>query len=423
MSSVEELRARTRSLHERLDASPYVRELLSRKLSLEAYAGFLRSVGVLVETLERLLLSNPNGAYTELLPEISARRAALDADLEFLKEDRFRVDAAALSAELFAQRLRGFARDEPSTLAGVLYVFEGSALGAKQQLALLRERPELSLGGLAYLSQSANAAPRFAEFLRRLEAELLERDAIEAAVFGASATFEAFEAVFNALVGAPGRIDATLLNGDAGQHAIADDLREIAAALRAGEVTYEKYGYYRARYGERGMRFTRSDSAWIASLVARDESVVVRELRWLANVLAHRGMPRYLLEDHLGELSKELSKSLPARASVYRKLLAARDQLRSERLRVLNDERFRELANELERAIPAELAWALRQSGVIVVSAALDETSGIAKAASNVEAWFTGEQRFPAGFVDAVRATLQATRRAVSSETSHVERV
>lgn len=423
MDSVEELRERTRSLHERLDGSPYVRELLGGTLPIQAYAGFLRAVAVMVETLERLLLSNPNGPYADLLPEISARRAALEADLEHLQQDRFRVDAPALTAELFAQRLRGFARDEPATLAGVFYVFEGSALGAKPQLARLSARPELSSGGLEYLSLSASAAPRFVAFLRRLDAELADRDAIEAAVLGASATFDAFAAVFAALASAPGRIDATLLNGDAGQHAVADDLREIAAALRAGEVTYEKFGYYRARYGERGMRFTRSDSAWIASLVARDESVVVRELRWLASVLAHRGMPRYLLEDHLGELTKDLTKSLPARSVAYRKLLAARDQLRNERLRVLAEDRFRELASELDRAIPAELAWALRQAGLVVVSAALDEASGIPKAAASVEAWFTDEQRFPSVVAEAVRATLQATRRAINAEQPRAERL
>ncbi|HET9930812.1 MAG TPA: hypothetical protein VFQ35_09000, partial [Polyangiaceae bacterium] len=340
--------------------------------------------------------------------------AALDADLEFLKEDRCRVDGAALAAELFAQRLRGFARDSPGTLGGVFYVLEGSALGAKQQLGALRVRPELAAGGLEYLTRSAGAAPRFAEFLRRLEAELVDRDAVEAAVTGASATFEAFDSVLTNLLAAPGRIDATLLNGDAGQHAIADDLREIAAALRAGEATYEKYGYYRARYGERGMRFTRSDSAWIASLAARESSVVVRELRWLAGVLAHRGMPRYLLEDHLSVLADELERAVPERAGAYAKLLAARDHLRSERHGLLGEERFRELASGFDRALPAELDEPLRRSGFVVVAAVLDEASGIAKAVSSVETWFT-QQNFPGSLSDAVRETLRATRRAISS--------
>lgn len=416
MSLVEELRGRTREMHERLDALPYVRELLDGTLPIEAYGGVLRALAVIVEAIERLVLANTKAAYAELLPEVTARRAALDRDLEYLKEDRFRVDAAALSAELFAQRLRSFARDEPRLLAGIFYVFEGSGLGAKPQLAALAARPELAGGGLEYLTESARQAPRFAEFLRRLEAALSDRDAVDAAVQGAGATFEAFEAVFSAVRSARGRVDATLLNPEAGQHAIADDLREVSVALRAGETSYEKYGYYRARFGERGLRFTRSDSAWIASLARRELGAVVRELRWLANVLAHRGMPRYLLEDHLSLLGEELTRAFPERATDYGKLHGARDDLREERQRLLSEGRFRELAGELDRAVPPELASTLRASGVIVVAAAVDEASGITNAVSSLEPWFTDAQRFPSAWSEAVRATLAATRGAIGRE-------
>lgn len=126
---------------------------------------------------------------------------------------------------------------------------------------------------------------------------------------------------------------------------------------RAGEMSWDRCHYYASRYAERGLRFTRSDSAWLAALARRTPDVVVQHVRWLAHVLAERGVPRYWLERHLAVLCNELSSALPEAFTRYAGLLQARDELPTERRA---QPAIFALGAELEAAIPHELLAALR---------------------------------------------------------------
>src|SRR5690242_4478357 len=79
---------------------------------------------------------------------------------------------------------------------------------------------------------------------------------------------------------------ATSINPSAGQHVVTADPRELAASERAGDRSWSDWTYYARRYGERGRQFTRSDSAWIVTLTSQAPTVVERQLRWLAELLA-----------------------------------------------------------------------------------------------------------------------------------------
>lgn len=103
--------------------------------------------------------------------------------------------------------------------------------------------------------------------------------------------------------------DATVLNPETGGHAIATDLAMLRAAIRAARTSYEGLPYYRDRYGERGARFSVSDSSWIVHLVDAPEAVAVQQVLWLADMLATRGMPTWLMELHLTTMAEELSAS------------------------------------------------------------------------------------------------------------------
>lgn len=109
--------------------------------------------------------------------------------------------------------------------------------------------------------------------------------------------------------------DATVLNPETGGHAIATDLSLLRAAIRAARTSYEGLPYYRDRYGDRGARFSVSDSSWIVHLVAAPEAVAVQQVFWLADMLATRGMPTWLMELHLDAMAEELtSTGLPSGA-------------------------------------------------------------------------------------------------------------
>src|SRR4051812_34517008 len=88
---------------------------------------------------------------------------------------------------------------------------------------------------------------------------------------------------------------ASALNPRAGHHLVTADPRELAAVERAGERSWSTWTYYARRYGERGRQFTRSDSAWVATLGGQAADLVDQQIRWLGALLAARGMPRLLL--------------------------------------------------------------------------------------------------------------------------------
>lgn len=408
-TALERLRAATEHVHSRLESLPYAVAVLDGTVSLAAYGGFLRAVAVMHEGLERVLSTTSEPLLLSLRQVTSPHSPALARDLESLGEDRFRVDPPALLAELFNQRLRWFARRDPLALAGVLYVLEGSLLGGVVQASRLRHRAEFAGGGLEYLcGNGRNAAAAFQAFVERLNATLTDAAAVESAVRGATATFETFEKLFSSLMSEitlrkPG---IALLNPEAGTHVIPADLREIAAALRAGEETWQRYAYYGARYGERGLRFTRSDSAWLATLARYDGDQTVHEVIWLGRVLAHRGMPRFLLEEHLGVLHAELCRSLPDACAAYGSLQRAQEYLRAERDARIEPSEFARLASELEADIPPDLRGVLRGSGVLPVAAVIDGACGLKGAAPSLAGWLADPQRFPQRWVERVRAAF-----------------
>jgi hypothetical protein len=186
----------------------------------------------------------------------------------------------------------------------------------------------------------------------------------------------------------------------------------LRAALRAGERTRERFHYYQRRYGERGRRFTHSDSAWIVTLAGLDPAVAERQLRWLAGLLAARGMPRWLLEVHLELLHAELMVAAPEKTAFYDTLLRVAGIFRAERLRHLDEVTSSDLARTFDRRVGSADAHGLPEAGALVVAAVADERAGQHRAVSSLVQWLADPQRFSADWVAAVSETLAAAREA-----------
>ncbi len=193
------------------------------------------------------------------------------------------------------------------------------------------------------------------------------------------------------------------LNPEAGRHAIPSDPREVQAALRAGEHSWRRFPYFAWRYGERGRRFTRSDSAWLVTLAEHEQELVDRQVLWLGALLAARGMPRWLLQAHLEALHEELARTVPERAPAYARLLQAAGMLHTLRRRRVSDETFEALAAAFDRRVGAAWASCLPEGGRLVVAAVADERDGIERALASVQDWLADPARFPAAWIDAVR--------------------
>ena len=200
------------------------------------------------------------------------------------------------------------------------------------------------------------------------------------------------------------------LNPGAGRHPIPSDLREVRAALRAGERSWQRFPYYAWRYGERGRAFTRSDSAWTVTLAHHPQEVVDQQVRWLGALLSARGMPQWLLQLHLETLYEELVGILPERQATYERLLHAAAMLHELRRQHISDEAFAALAEGFARRVGPEWGSRLPEAGGLLVAAVADERAGIARAVPSVEAWMTDPARFPGDWIAAVRSLVQEVR-------------
>jgi heme oxygenase len=382
-----------------------------------SYCEFLRAMAFLHEALEGTLAGCPEPVVGQVWGRDLARLPALRKDLGHLDPaGSAPVGRAELMAILAGEEARIGARRDPLTLLGWLYVLQGAALGG---LALTEPVGKaLGMGegvGLAFLSGGGEkpARGRWGRFARRMETAVAGEAAAQSALEGAHEAFRATTEIFQALEPefSPGTgLLTPVLNREAGTHRIPQDPREIQAALRAGAVSWERFPYYELRYGSRGRRFTRSDSAWIVTLAGESGAVAEHQLRWLGRFLASRGMPRWLLELHLEELHRELVAVRPERAEGYGVLLGVARTLREERLRILDRESIHLLTRRFEAEVPpAELAglpWAPH----ILVAAVADEMAGISGSIRSVEVWMRDRARFSEAWASGVRDLLDRAR-------------
>jgi hypothetical protein len=211
------------------------------------------------------------------------------------------------------------------------------------------------------------------------------------------------------LVRRPREILATL-NSEAGDHAVVSDPRELEAAVRAGERSWRRFPYYERRYAARGQKFTRSDSAWLASLAEYGLATASSQVTWLGRVLASRGMPRWLLELHLEVLHDELSRAIPGKTATYAVLLGVASTLRSMRQAHVPDALFTELTASFAGQVGSEWDSRLPETGALLAAAVADEKAGIALAVPSLAIWMTDASRFPARWIAAVEATIERAR-------------
>lgn len=415
--AIERLRDATRSLHDEVDGSAYARAVAAGAVPVDRYASFLRAMWQVHAALERALEAHPDPELRVALARTPERRARLVDDLAALGVDPYGVDLAAIHALRLARRMRA---DVTAALYGYGYVLEGSQLGGLLQHQRLVERPEFHGGGLAYLAGAGrDTRAQFGEFVARLDASLRDPAAVDRAVEAARATFACFVEVVRALDPArpAAHPSARDLHDAGGNHPIPDDLRELSAAMDAGEQSYRAWHYYGARYGARGLRFTHGDSAWLATLGRGDDDTALQQTQWLAGVLASRGMPRRLLEEHLDVLRDTLRRASPERG--YAPLARAASELRRARESAQTDaERDAVRAAFYPAGVSSrehpwrEGALDADEAAALLAAAVADERCGVAGAVTSLATWMSDPTRFTPRWIAAVERALAAARRA-----------
>ena len=195
-------------------------------------------------------------------------------------------------------------------------------------------------------------------------------------------------------------------NPEAGDVVAPEDAALADAVAHAVRLTWRVNPYYRLRFGERGWRFSLSDSGWMATLPGLGASHARGQLRWLHRVLANRGMPGWLLEEHLGVMQRVLDRRLPERADEWALFGAAREELAEQRRTVLGDAEL----DARSRAFAAQAgdadSAALQGAGRLLLGAWIDHELGMPKAIESMLAWLGDRERLPEDFCDLAEATV-----------------
>lgn len=177
------------------------------------------------------------------------------------------------------------------------------------------------------------------------------------------------------------------LNPLAGDVPIPEDPRELEAALRAGKISHRIFPYVDWRYGERGRKFTQSDSGWLAWLTRHSQERVDEQIRWLRNVLSNRGMPSSILEIHLNVLSRQLTRCIPENEPKYRCLATSAERLRLESEQQIAASRRQALTENFVQSVGGSATAFSNGTASLLVSAVADEKLGVKNAVSSLEGW------------------------------------
>lgn len=177
------------------------------------------------------------------------------------------------------------------------------------------------------------------------------------------------------------------INPEAGNHRIPADKREIEAALNAGNRCWTEYPYYEKRYGDRGKRFSDSDFCWLTTLTALDQIDLPKQVDWLCRVLAAREMPSLMLESALYCLTEELMAAIPENKALYQKLFNSAEKLKANRLKNIEENVFKDLAEEFNEKLEPDMREAYGNIGYLLVNAVIDEKNGIPGSLKGLQQW------------------------------------
>ncbi|MDI1262673.1 MAG: biliverdin-producing heme oxygenase [bacterium] len=402
------IRAKTASAHARLEALPFFQALQQGCLPKPAIISLLRSLAIIHAVVERELSHVADSRVAEFARHVTAKVPLLMADLEVLDAAGIpSVTSAIRGALKYGAEILADA-DDPMSLVGVLYVLEGSQNGGitlKRSYAHCLRINEEKL--LYFGCYGKDTAANWNSFTAGMNALELGAEQAQAIALSATRCFEGLRTICAELH--PIAEDAlkhhvTAINFEAGDHAMPQNPYEIELALRAGRTAWKSYPYLEKRFGDRGKRFTSSDSCWLVALTRMPTHTATRSLEWLRTVLASRGIPTIVLEGHLRAISRALSEEFPEHpdmSSRFGPFLAALD---AERCVLDGGANISNLIKQYERRFLDCDGFTVASAAPLLVSAWIDERSGIAGAFAATRDWFADAARFSSHWINSVRA-------------------
>jgi len=252
MPIIARLKTQTKDCHSRIEALPYFKALIAHKLPLECYVNQLRSLAVIHGVFENEIASSEDNRVAAIWDDELKKLPLLEEDLKFFEprvvsDASTSIDAAlAMTGNIRLRRI-----ENPVTLLGYLYVFEGSTLGNSMH------KPDIvatylldDLDGCRYYSSYQDQVTgHWNRFSEKMNGILGEASLHNQIVESAREAFTGLEALYKALYPPDEKFKAyhaTRINPEAGNHPIPEDEHEIQAALKASNRGWSEFPYYRA---------------------------------------------------------------------------------------------------------------------------------------------------------------------------------
>jgi heme oxygenase len=395
----EQVRSETASLHKRLESLPYFQALHAGALPKVAIVSFLRGLAVVHALLERTLAGVSDPSLARLASHARPKVPLLNADLELVASSGVPSITAAIEHALACAAQTLVQAESPHHLAGVLYVLEGSQRGGLVLRSAYARCLGVSPERLSYFGcYGKDTAAHWQTFVGLLNALPCDAAQVRQVTDAAVLCFEQLASLCAALfpyADTDLRHHVVAVNAEAGDHAMPQDPMEVALALRAGHDAWNQFPYLGLRFGERGLRFTRSDSCWLVALTQMPAETATRSLVWLRSVLASRGIPTVILESHLRAIQAALAAEFPERTEQPARLAPFLAHLQAERETTLTgDEGRARLVCDFDARLGACPGLVIPSAAVLLASAWLDERSGIRGGLAATSDWLTDPLRF-----------------------------
>lgn len=406
MSASSELRHSTAAAHRALEQTPVAKNLASGRIEHLTYVDYLRAIAVVVANLRTAIKRSGSPVQRQLLPVLDDWSTRIGNDIHQLAPDETLANPDAQTTALaLVQKLYLKIADDPAWVFGVAYVLFGSHNGNRSIAdAVSRDLAVSGDTGTSYLRATQGDGAAWHRFKILLDQNLEHQEAIHSATGGALATFECFHGIFDALQNDDGRsVHATAINPEAGNHPVPLDDRLSHIANEVGRNCHAAFGYLCRRYGSRGEAFARSDGVWLVTLCEIPSEQARKRIDWLSRLLSARGIPSLCLEHHLDMLHEAL---------VEEKAIPGQD---SDRLLQL----ARHVGSNRSAAVPPDQWQAIIQiplpaldplGAATLVSAVIDQRSGLAACADSIVGWLETTNDLQSRDRSELRAFLDSVR-------------
>jgi heme oxygenase len=243
---MDRLKDDTKGYHSKLERLPYFNALIKHQLPIECYVNQLRSLSVIHGVLENEMANAKDSRLSAIWNDQLRKLPLLQEDLAFFKPRVMPDDNRATQRALaMAEKIRLRQLENPITLMGYLYVFEGSTLGNSMHGPDIAATYHLKgrEGWHYYSSYRENVQNHWNHFVHKVNSIIDDPDVYDAVIEAAHEAFSGLEGLYRALYPRKKTEKAfhvTHINPEAGNHPIPEDEREIQGRVKRQQPRMER---------------------------------------------------------------------------------------------------------------------------------------------------------------------------------------